>query len=325
MPAITSLPTPAPSRTMIDAVYVPAADALMGALPQLVAEINVAVTAMNNNSTNATSTTALSVGAGTKSLTVQTGKSYVVGQSLKIASSASPSNHMIGYVTAYTAETGALVVTVTQYGGSGTIAAWTVTLAVEGVLSRVVLNGATSGSITIEAPAVAGSGTLTLPVATDTLVGRATTDTLSNKTLVAPVLGIPVSGDLTSCTATTAASATSTTQLATTAFAFGTLSNAANGYMKLPNGMILQWFQSGNLTDFGGLLSTTVSYPIAFPTAVRQVFISYKTVSGNGPDAMTGWWNPTAATPLSVCTITYREVGAVTQGTFNLIGFAIGN
>lgn len=205
MPAITSLPTPAPSRTMIDAVYVPAADALMGALPQLVAEINVAVTAMNNNSTNATSTTALSIGAGTKSLTVQTGKSYVVGQSLKIASSASPSNYMIGYVTAYTAETGALVVTVTQYGGSGTIAAWTVTLAVEGVLSRVVLNGATSGSITIVAPAVAGSGTLTLPTGTDTLVGKATTDTLSNKTLVAPALGIPVSGDLTNCTGTSTA------------------------------------------------------------------------------------------------------------------------
>ncbi|MBA0014151.1 MAG: hypothetical protein H0Z53_00795 [Nitrosospira sp.] len=202
MPAITLLPTPAPSRTMIDAVYVPAADALMGALPQLVAEINVAVTAMNNNSTNATSTTALSIGAGTKSLTVQTSKSYVVGQSLKIASSASPSNYMIGYVTAYTAETGALVVTVTQHSGSGTIAAWTVTLAVEGVLSRVVLNGATSGSITIEAPAVAGSGTLTLPVATDTLVGKDTADTLTNKTLVAPVLGTPVSGELTNCTGT---------------------------------------------------------------------------------------------------------------------------
>ena len=286
MPAITLLPTPAPSRTMIDAVYVPAADALMGALPQLVAEINVAVTAMNNNSTNATSTTALSVGAGTKSLTVQTGKSYVVGQSLKIASSASPSNYMIGYVTAYTAETGALVVTVTQYGGSGTIAAWTVTLAVEGVLSRVVLNGATSGSITIEAPAVAGSGTLTLPVATDTLVGKATTDTLSNKTLVAPVLGIPVSGDLTSCTATTAASATSTTQLATTAFAFGTLSNAANGYMKLPNGMILQWGTTASLTQDS---STVITYPIAFPTSVYNVQINNikaLTVSSSGENTV---------------------------------------
>ena len=45
------------------------------------------------------------------------------------------------------------------------------------------LNGATSGKITLNATAVAGTGTLTLPVATDTLVGKATTDTLTNKTV----------------------------------------------------------------------------------------------------------------------------------------------
>lgn len=41
--------------------------------------------------------------------------------------------------------------------------------------------GATSGGITMEAPAVAAAGTLTLPLGTDTLVGKATTDTLTNK------------------------------------------------------------------------------------------------------------------------------------------------
>lgn len=67
-------------------------------------------------------------------------------------------------------------------------------------MSSVVIAGNTSGSITISAPDVSGSNTLTLPVATDTLVGKATTDTLTNKTLVAPALGTPASGVLTNCT-----------------------------------------------------------------------------------------------------------------------------
>ena len=72
-------------------------------------------------------------------------------------------------------------------------------------MSSVIIAGDTSGTITLAAPAAAGSGVLTLPVATDTLVGKATTDTLTNKTLTSPTLttpalGTPASGALTNCT-----------------------------------------------------------------------------------------------------------------------------
>jgi hypothetical protein len=55
-------------------------------------------------------------------------------------------------------------------------------------MSSLIVSGDTSGAITLSAPAVAGSGVLTLPVTTDTLVGRATTDTLTNKTLGSTVV-----------------------------------------------------------------------------------------------------------------------------------------
>ena len=55
-------------------------------------------------------------------------------------------------------------------------------------MSSVVVSGDTSGAITISAPAISGTNTLTLPAVTDTLVGLAATQTLTNKTLTAPTI-----------------------------------------------------------------------------------------------------------------------------------------
>jgi hypothetical protein len=74
-------------------------------------------------------------------------------------------------------------------------------------VASFAFSGSTSGATTVQATAVAGTNTLTLPPTNnDTLVGRATTDTLTNKTLTSPAIN---TGTLTSPAITGGTNATS--------------------------------------------------------------------------------------------------------------------
>jgi hypothetical protein len=74
-----------------------------------------------------TSTTSLSIGNGTKTLTVGTGLSYSATQDATIARTSDPTNyHMHGKVTSYNSGTGELVLDVQSHTGTGTYSAWTV-------------------------------------------------------------------------------------------------------------------------------------------------------------------------------------------------------
>lgn len=75
------------------------------------------------------STTSLAVGSGDKTFTMEPDLAFGVGQFVNISDNAAPAtNQMRGRITAYNRTTGVTTVRVTETDGSGTIAAWTITL-----------------------------------------------------------------------------------------------------------------------------------------------------------------------------------------------------
>lgn len=156
-PVITVLPT-APSRSDAPSVFITRADAFVAALIPFVSETNSVATwisgqmptvesavgsanaaaasaasaaasaasAVASPGTSATSTTNVLIGTGTKTFTVQTGKSFVVGMFMIAYNSST--NWMFGQVTAYNSGTGQLDINVSKTSGSGTFASWTISL-----------------------------------------------------------------------------------------------------------------------------------------------------------------------------------------------------
>lgn len=137
IPTISALPTP-PSRND-PTNFATRADAFVAAFPTLQAEINAfaaaVLAAAAGTNYNCTSSSSVTIGTGSKSFTASTGSLLQVGQYVIASSTASPANYMLGQVTAYNAGTGALTVNVIATGGSGTIASWTISLAIDPALA----------------------------------------------------------------------------------------------------------------------------------------------------------------------------------------------
>jgi len=135
-----------------------------------------AVTAVSAPGTSDTSTTSLVVGTGAKSLTIQTGKSLVVGMPLMISRTSDPANqYMLGIITAYDSGSGALDVSSTYSLGAGTYTDWTVSLVgLKGEKGNMSAPVYTATSIT----GVAGTGYLV-----DTSAGAVTVTLPASPTL----------------------------------------------------------------------------------------------------------------------------------------------
>ena len=123
--AITPLP-PAPSRAS-PADFSTKADALLGALDTFVTEANAQAAALTLNSVTSFATTSLTIGTGSKTITVSTGLSYQKSMTIKVAYVTNPTIWMHGIVISYNSGTGALVFESERVAGSGTYATWIVT------------------------------------------------------------------------------------------------------------------------------------------------------------------------------------------------------
>lgn len=109
-------------------------------------------------------------------------------------------------------------------------------------MSSIVIAGDTSGSVTLQAPAVSGSSVLTLPAVTDTVAGIAATQTLTNKSIVATQLTGTIAGarlpagtivQVVSATYSTAVTSSTSTYVDTGLTATITPSSASNKILAL--------------------------------------------------------------------------------------------
>lgn len=160
-----------------------ASTAATNAATSATAAATSANTAINSAATSATSTTSNTVNLGSVTFAIQTGKLFSVGQTVVIASTATPTTQMVGIITASDNVGGSLTVNVTTLNGSGAYTAWTISMSgpqgsaasVNGGATRV--SSATSitltaGSTRLQAVTLTATGlSVTLPDATTLPLG----------------------------------------------------------------------------------------------------------------------------------------------------------
>lgn len=191
-------------------------------------------------------------------------------------------------------------------------------------VGSVVFNNATSGTITVSPVTGAlGSVTLSLPAATDTLVGKATTDTLTNKTLTAPTINGGTHTAITSLGIRSTGAAFDLTVASTEVFTAGrtltvTLGDAARTLTLSGNPTLSGFTATGtgtlalgakNLTvsntlTLAGTDSTTMTFPTTSATIARtdaaNTFTGHQTIEGVATTGATGTGNLVFATAPSI-------------------------
>lgn len=163
-PTITELPTP-PSRGDAPDVFASRADAFLGALPTFADETNAVGAYVDDKASEiedivanagyvGTSTTTVTLGTGAKSLTTQADLAYIPGVYVTVVDSTAPTvNSMIGLVTAYDDETGALTINSLLSKGTGDVSTWAISLSgppgSDATVTKSAVEGAVGGPVAL--------------------------------------------------------------------------------------------------------------------------------------------------------------------------------
>jgi len=147
----------------------------------------------------------------------------------------------------------------------------------------VALNGSTSGSVTIDAPAVAGTNTLTLPAVTDTLVGLAATQTLTNKTIQGGAITSATAQASTSGTSIDFTSIPSWVKRITVMFSGVSVSGTSNLLVQIGAGSITSSGYTGYVARQASTSNAYIAYSSGFlileTTAAAYTYIGHLTIT----------------------------------------------